>query len=212
MSVPAIVERAAQVAHNDHAGIVGYRVEQTSQIDGGPIHRYARVVLVAAYENDKLIRVRVLKYVDNGKDAGDAARRELEAQLTKSGEGFAVPFDARHFGEYAYDSPDGRTVRFTSGMRDQHHGEGQFTVGDGGHVTALSYRPFALPDHATSGTIDEKRAEVLPGFWATIHSAQHYIGRYLLIHGSAEIVTTESQFVRYTTRTEAETAIRDATL
>lgn len=210
MSVPAVVEQAARVAAADHAGIVGFRIEQISHVDGGPIHRSADVVLVAAYENDRLIRVRVLKYVDNGKDAGAAARAELEAQLSKHGEGFAVPFDARHFEEYAYDPVDASTVRFTSPLHDGRHGEGTFTVSTGSHVTELRYRPFVLPEHATSGTVEESRAEVLPGFWATTRSIQRYTGRYLLIRGSGEITTTESQFARYASRAAADAAVRDA--
>lgn len=212
MSVPVLVERAAQASAGDHAGFVSFRIEQTSHVDGGPIHRSADVVLVAAYENDRLIRVRVLKYVDNGKDAADSTRSELEARLSRTADGFAVPFDARHFGEYAYDPVDDRTVRFTSGLHDGRHGEGSFTVGSGAHVSELRYRPFVLPEHATSGVVEEYRSEVLPGFWATTRSVQRYTGRYLLIRGSAEITTMESQFARYASRAQADAAVRNASL
>lgn len=212
MSVPALVERAAQASAGDHSGFVSFRVEQTSHVDGGPIHRSIDVVIVAAYENDRPIRIRVLKYVDNGKEAAEPARLELESRLARSGEGFAVPFDARHFAEYAYDPVDDRTVRFTSGLHDSRHGEGSFTVAAGAHVSELRYRPFVLPEHATSGVIEESRAEVLPGFWATTRSVQRYTGRYLLIRGSAEVTTMESQFARYSSRAQAEAAVRTASL
>lgn len=207
MSVPAIVERAAQIAANDHKGIVSFQIEQTSRIDGGPIHKTAHCVIVAAYDDEQLIRVRVIRYEENGKDAGADRMREIEKQLSAHSDGFAVPFDRAHFGEYAYEAPDDNTVRFTSALRDARHGGGSFQVAADGHVTHLQYAPNVLPQYANTGTVEEDRAQVLPGFWATVRSVQRYSGRYLLIRGSGEVTMTESHFTRYATRAEAIAAV-----
>ncbi|MBV9269812.1 MAG: hypothetical protein JO165_01870 [Candidatus Eremiobacteraeota bacterium] len=206
MSVPAIVERAAQVAAGDHRGIVSFEIEQHTQIDGGPIHRTAHAVIIAAYDDEQLIRVKVLRLEENGKDASAERIRYVERELTAHSEGFAVPFDRNHFNEYAY-TVDGNTVRFTSKLQDARHGEGTFEVAADGHVTHLHYTPHAFPQFATAGTVDEDRAPVLPAFWATVRSEQHYTGRYFLIRGTADIVTTESHFARYASRAEALAAL-----
>jgi len=207
VSVPAIVERAAQVAAADHKGIVSFQIEQQTQIDGGPIHRTAHALIVAAYDDEQLIRVKVVRLEENGKDAGTQRMHSLEQELSAHSEGFAVPFDRAHFGEYSYEVADGNTVRFTSTLRDAHHGDGTFQVSADGHVTHLHYMPHMLPQFATTGAIDEERAAVLPAFWATVRSEQNYTGRYMLIRGRAHIVTTESHFARYPTRTAAIAAL-----
>jgi len=208
VSVPAIVERAAQVAAADHKGIVTFQIEQTSRIDGGPIHRTDHAIILAAYEDEQLIRVRVVRLEENGKELGAERMRALENNLSAHSEGFAVPFDRAHFGEYTYEA-DGSTVRFTSALRDARHGDGSFDVAADGHVTHLHYTPRVLPQFATAGTIDEDRAAVLPSFWATVRSQQHYTGRYFFIRGAADVQTTESHFAKHASRAEALAAVAE---
>jgi len=211
--IPAIVAHAASVAERDRAGAIVYRIHQTTAMDGGPLHRHADVVIVAAADGPNLVKVRVLRYLADGAEQSDAKKRDLERQLLagQAGGGFAVPFDSRHTADYDY-TADAGTVRFQSLRRDVDHGDGTFTVDGAGHVTAMRYVPDVFPKYVRSGTVSDTRAEVLPGFWASVRNDQEYDGQYLFIKGHASVVTEMSGYRRYTSRAAAEAAVEAATL
>ncbi len=211
--VPAIVVRAAEVAQHDRAGSIVYRIHQITAMDGGPMHEHADVVLEVAAQGPDLVRVRVLRFLSNGADVSAQKKRDLERQLLagQSGGGFAVPFDSRHIGEYDY-AADAGAVRFTSLRRDANHGDGSFTVDASGHVTGMRYVPDIFPRFVKSGNVTDTRAEVLPGFWASVRNDQEYDGQYLFIKGHASVVTEMSAYRRYSDRAAAEAAVEAATL
>ncbi len=211
--IPAIVVRAADLAQRDRVGSIVYRIHQATAMDGGPIHEHADVVLEVAADGPDLVKVRVLRFLSNGKGASEQKKRDLERQLLagQSGGGFAVPFDGRHTGEYAY-AADAGSVRFTSLRRDANHGDGSFLVDASGHVTGMRYVPDVFPRYVRSGNVTDLRAEVLPGFWASIRNDQEYDGQYLFIKGHASVVTEMSGYRRYSNRAAAEAAVEAATL
>lgn len=211
--VPAIVVQAAAVAARDHTGSIVYRIHQSTAMDGGPMHRRADVVLQVAAEGPVLVKVRVLRFLADGADQSAEKKRELERQLLdgqKKG-GFAVPFDARHTSEYDY-SAEANTVRFLSLRRDADHGDGSFAVDAKGHVTQMRYVPDVYPRYVKRGTVTDTRAEVLPGFWASVLNDAEYDGQYLFIKGHASVITEMSGYRRYPNRAAAEAAVEAATL
>jgi len=153
--------------------------------------------------------LRGIKLTQNGREASTADSEAVKQRLQSStaGWGFSVPFDARHFSEYHYVLAGANTVRFTGVSRDVHHGDGSFSVNAAGDVVRMVYAPSVLPDHATSGTITTERAEVLPSFWATTIETQHYDGRYGPFRGTGDIVSRESHFVRFASRSAALSAL-----
>jgi hypothetical protein len=200
MSVPAAVVLAAALAARDHAGIIGYRIQRTVDMAAGPIRRHEDVALTVIFQNDHLLRVRVLRDTVSGRATGVPAQQALERQLLAASKepGFAVPFDARHFHEYAY-RVQGNLVAFSSATKDARHANGYFVLGSGGAVTQLQYALNVLPKYATAGTVHEERAEVLPHFWATVRSTQLFEGRYAFFRGRGEFVTVDSDFHRFGT-------------
>lgn len=200
MNVPPAVVLAASLAARDHAGIIGYRIQRTVDMAAGPIRRHEDVTLVAVFENDRLVRVRVLRDMVSGHSTGVPAQQALERQLLTASkeEGFAVPFDSRHFHEYTY-RVQGNLVAFSSAMKDARHANGFFVLGKSGAVTELQYGLNVLPKYATAGTVHEERAEVLPNFWATVRSTQIFEGRYAIFRGRGEFVTVDSGFRRFGT-------------
>jgi hypothetical protein len=56
------------------------------------------------------------------------------------------------------------------------HGGGSFTYDAHRNVIACEYQPNALPPHARSGDVRDRRAEVLPGYWAVTQETQTYKG------------------------------------
>jgi hypothetical protein len=208
--VPAAVVLAASLAARDHDGIIGYRIHRTVDMAAGPIRRHEDVVLVVAFENDRMIKVRVLRDMVSGRTTGAPAQQALERQLLAASKepGFAVPFDARHFHDYTY-KVQGNLVAFSSVMKDARHANGYFVLGSSGAVTELQYALNVLPKYATAGTVHEERAEVLPHFWATVRSTQLFEGRYAIFRGRGEFVTVDSDFHRFGT-VDAATAWLEA--
>lgn len=200
MTVPAAVVLAASLAARDHAGIIGYRIARTVDLSAGPIRRHEDVLLAAVFENDKLVRIRVLRDMVSGRTTGVPAQQALERQLLSASKdpGFAVPFDARYFHDYTY-RVAGNLVAFSSAMKDARHADGYFVLGKGGAVTQLQYALNVLPKYATAGTVHEERAEVLPHFWATVRSTQIFEGHYAIFRGRGEFVTVDSNFHRFAT-------------
>lgn len=189
----------------DHEGIVGYRIHRVADIAAGPFHRHDDVTLAAVFDGDKLVAIRVLRDDVNGRPADAAARQQLVAQLQAPapGGGFAVPFDARFFKDYRY-AVHGSRVMFTSAIRDARHGDGFFDVAPDGRVTDLDYAPNALPRYASTGSVHEERAQVLPGFSATTFSREEYTGHYAIFSGHGEFITKEFGFVRFTNENAAK--------
>lgn len=200
MSVPSAVVLAASLAARDHIGIIGYRIQRTVDIAAGPFHRHEDVTLGVIFQNDRLLRVRVLSDMVSGRATGVPAQQALEQQLLADSKapGFAVPFDARHFAEYTY-RVQGNRVTFSSTLKDARHANGYFDVGSSGAATQLQYALNVLPKYATAGTVHEERAEVLPHFWATARSTQSFDGRYAIFRGHGEFVTVDTGFHRFGT-------------
>jgi hypothetical protein len=188
------------LAARDHGGIIGYRIQRTVDMAAGPIHRHEDVALAVIFQNERLLRVRVLRDMASGRSTGVPAQQALERQLLAASKepGFAVPFDARHFREYSY-RVQGNRVAFSSVMKDARHANGYFELGSGGAVTQLQYALNVLPKYATSAAVREERAEVLPHFWATVRSTQSFDGRYAIFRGHAEFVTVDMDFHRFGT-------------
>ncbi|MDQ2681600.1 MAG: hypothetical protein M3Y21_11390 [Candidatus Eremiobacteraeota bacterium] len=205
MTAPPIVVQAAQLAAKDHVGVISLHLRQTSEIKGGPIHQSSRVELVGVFDGEKLVRVRVLALVENGRVADDEARAAKAEEILKGQNtgGFAVPFDARHFGEYRYRELSPTLVQFTSILRDADHGDGRFELSAGGQVIKLEYTPDVMPKYATAGTVTQYRAEVLPDFWATVRGESRYTGHYGFISGSGNFGLSEDHFRRYVTLKDA---------
>ncbi|HET9393735.1 MAG TPA: hypothetical protein VFO29_09505 [Candidatus Rubrimentiphilum sp.] len=200
MSVPAAVVLAASLAARDHTGIIGYRIQRTVDMAAGPIRRHEDVLLAAVFENDRLVRIRVLRDMVSGRSTGTPAQEALERQLLAASKepGFAVPFDARYLHDYTY-RVAGNLVAFSSALKDARHADGYFVLGSGGMVTQLQYALNVLPKYATAGTVHEDRAEVLPHYWATVRSTQLFEGRYAIFQGRGEFVTVDSGFRRFGT-------------
>ncbi|MDQ2873171.1 MAG: hypothetical protein M3R35_08605 [Candidatus Eremiobacteraeota bacterium] len=212
--VPAVVRRAAELAVRDRQGIVAYRIHRSSELRAGPYHRADDVDIAAAFDGRTLVKIRVLRDVTNGRAANDAAKTQLEGELQRgqSAAAFAVPFDSRHFGEYRYSIVDARDVTFASLRHDAQHGDGALVFDPSGAVSKMVYSPQVLPRFATSAVITARRAQVLPGFWATIREEERYDGRYAFFRGSGTVTTVEDHFERFNSTAAAISAVEKADL
>ncbi len=216
-AVPSEVRHAAELSVQDHKGIIAYESVFDTTMHGGPLHRAYHYRNAYLYNDERLLKARALYKDDNGHIANPA---ELETETRKieseqdSGKVFAVPFDARHFSEYRYQKGTctgclaGEEVfNFTSLVQDEFHGNGSMTLAGTGHVKTLTYVPRVLPPHASAARITVHRAQVLPGYWATVKSEGHYEGRYGFIHGSGDMQSRNEHYRRFNSVDAARAAL-----
>jgi hypothetical protein len=161
MSLPADAPPAlTQVAQRYRAtsrGVVGFRMQRIFDVHAGPRRRHEELTLEGVYNNGSVVKVRVLN------------------------------FDPRNFGAYSYRSAGAQTIAFSSSVNDRGHGSGTFTYDGAGNVIAYTYHPNVLPPHAKSGEIDDRRGQVLVGYWAVTQEAHQYNGRYAIFAGAASV-------------------------
>ena len=125
----------------------------------------------------------------------------------KASETFAPRFDTRNFGAYQYSSSGPATIAFTSSVRDGGHGDGSFGYDAQYNVVTYTYRPAALPPHATFGEVTDRRAEVLPGYWASTDETQDYKGTYGPFPAAGTVVVAYSDFRRFADEASALKAL-----
>lgn len=168
-------------------------------VRGALQHRHEDLVMNGVYDDGALVRVRVVSYAINGKpaSAGEIAGVEQSWNHPRPSDVFASPFDPRNAGGYQYRSAGDGAIAFSSTVHDAGHGNGSFTYDARGNVISYTFVPNSLPPHATSGTIADRRSEVLPGYWASTEETQEYKGRYGPFAASGEIQITYSDFRRF---------------
>lgn len=199
IDAPPAVVQIAQRARSQERGIVLYRLHRVFDVHAGPSRRHDELELAVVSQDDRVVRVRILRASTGGKSVDDAGRRQLENQYEnpKPGDVFHRPFDPAYVNEYTYQAVDARTYRFTSILRDSSHGDGTFSLNDTGDVVKYVYTPNVLPQYAKSGTVTNDRSQVLPDSWHLTREAHEYRGRYFIFSGGATAVITCDSFEQF---------------
>jgi hypothetical protein len=188
-------------------GIVGFRLHRVLDVHAGFQSRHEDLVMVGVYDGGAIAKVHILSYTIDGKPASSSedATMERAYEQPKAGGAFHPPFDARYAGAYSYRQDSPQTIAFTSELRDGAHGNGTFAYDADHNVVWYAYRPNALPPHASSGTILDRRAEVLPKYWAVTQETQQYSGSVGPFPGAA---TEEVDFSDFSRFPDLQTALR----
>lgn len=205
---PTLAQVAQRFTQTSH-GYVAFQLHRVFDVHGGPQRRHEDLVMNGVYEDGTLVRVRVVSYAINGRPAGasDVAGVEQSWNHPKPNEVFAPPFDPRNFGTYQYRNGGDAAIAFSSDVRDAGHGSGSFTYDDHGNVASYTFEPNSLPPHAKSGTIADRRAEVLPGYWASTQETQTYKGSYGPFSAAGTIEITYTNFRRFSNLNTALTSL-----
>ncbi|HEY9084658.1 MAG TPA: hypothetical protein VIN40_01750 [Candidatus Tyrphobacter sp.] len=154
-------------------------------------------------ENGKLVKVRVLRDTIGNRAAPASEIRNLEESYEhpKPGDVFEAPFDPRYVGLYRFRSLRTGTIAFTPIRPAYGRGSGTFSYDARENVVAYSYAPSVLPPHASAGSVQDRRTQVLPNYWAVTLERQTYRGRYGLWSGGASVQITVSAFGRLRRKT-----------
>jgi hypothetical protein len=208
-AVPAIVTQAAQRTQLTERGVVGWRVHRLFDVHAGPYSRHDDMLFAAVYQDGTLVKMHIIYQKVGGKetDAATKAQTEQKYEHPAPGDVFSRPYDPRYLNDYTYQIVDAHTVKFTTGVHTAAYGDGTFTVDNDANVVSVRYTPAVLPPHATSGTVTDQRAAVLPNYWAVTQEVQQYSGRYAIFGGGGTATITQSNFTRFTDLAAATEAL-----
>jgi len=195
---PALLQ-VAQRYEQSTRGIVVFKLHRVLEAHGGFSSHREDVVMNGVYDDGVLVKVRVSQYAVNGKSANAGAVSALEESWNHpaAGDVFAPPFLADDFDGYAYREGGPWTIDFSSNVHDAGHGNGSFSYDAQYNVVTCTYEPNVLPPHAASGEIVDRRAEVLPGYWAVTQELQQYKGSYGPFSAAGSVQVTYSNFQRF---------------
>ena len=191
--------QVAQRYVQTNRGVVVARLHRIFDVHGGFSSRHEDLVMYVVYSDGAIVKVRVWQYSIDGKPAtaSDVAGLRQTWEDPKPGDALAVPFDPRNMSAYQYRSAGPNTIAFASNVRDPGHGSGRFTYDAQNDVVSFSYQPNALPPHARSAEIADRRSEVLPGYWAATDETQTYRGSYGPFAAAGTVQVNYSDFRRF---------------
>ena len=195
---PAVVQIAQHVQRQE-TGVVSYQLTRTFDAHVGPFRRHEELELAIVSQDGTTVKVRVIRYQIGGRDQDANARAQMEAKYEHPNphDVFHRPFDLQYLSEYTYGDDTSQTVHFTSQSQDSSHGDGTFSLDADGDVVEMVYTPKALPQYASSGTVTDDRAQVLPNYWSVTREVHHYRGRYAIFGGRADVDIEYAQFKRF---------------
>ncbi len=196
---PPAVTLVAQRFAQSNRGIVAFHFHRLFDVHAGFSSRHEDLVMDGIYQDGAIVKVHIVSYTIDGKPASAADQATIQDawEHPKPTEAFRPPFDPRFITAYQYQSAGPQKVSFSSAVADAAHGNGSFTYDANNNVVQVTYRPNALPPHANFGEVTDRRAEVLPGYWAVTQEIQQYKGSYGPFAGAGTIQVTYSNFRRY---------------
>lgn len=203
-AVTLVAERFAQTSR----GIVAFHFHRVFDVRAGFSSRHEDLVMDGVYDDGAIAKVRIVSYAIDGKPASAADQSAVTDawEHPKPTEAFHPPFDPRYLTAYQYQVTGPQKVAFTSSVADAAHGSGVFTYDGSNNVLELTYHPNVLPPHATFAEITDRRAEVLPGYWAVTEESHLYKGSYGPFSGKGTIQITYSNFRRFP---DLQSALKD---
>lgn len=203
---PAAVRLAASFNERQLVGSVVHERHIHIQMSAGPIHYREKNDAVLLMVGGLYQRLRYTRVIENGKELSPQAVASREAATNRefrNGNGaFKQPFDSNFLNDYTYTkdsacacAPHQSEVLFHSIVRDDVHGDGSMLIDDrSGRILRLQYTPDVLPAHASSCTITESFAQVLPSVWTIDRIHRTYRGRIAFFGGGGDVLETLDHF------------------
>jgi hypothetical protein len=221
---PEIVQRVIASYTANVRGVIGMQRHFSTLIDAG-VAKHAEVSDSAILFKDGAFEgLHYYRVIEDGKEfsASQLAERDQQAlQGWFAGKVFfKEPYDRRFAGDYTFAStacpdcvPGTVAVTFESQTHDEQHGAGTMWIQTSNErVLKLTYAPYVLPPHATSGSITETSGQATPDLWYVVKIDETYQGRMLLLHGSGTFTGVFDHFTRFGSVAEGANAVREGLL
>jgi hypothetical protein len=219
---PPIVHKAVADYAIQTRGNFAFTRHLTFSMRAGPINKQVTNEVGILMRDGEYVRTKYYAATTNGQPDGDDAIRKQEQHTNDelaAGRGFFKrPIDPRYVDDYRFEEVacadckhDTQTIRFTSLVRDNQHGDGFMIVDKAGRTYSIDYDMNVAPDHASSGHVIETYGEAMSGVWTCVRSEETYKGRLGFIGGAATLAYNYDHFKRYAQPDAAIAALEDHT-
>lgn len=221
---PEIVQRVIAAYEANVRGVIGMQRHFSTLIDAG-IAKHTEVSDSAILFKDGMFEdLRYYRVVEDGKEFTSSGLSERDKQASEGWSSgkvfFKEPYDRRFAPDYTFASttcvdcaPGTVAVKFESETHDAQHGAGTMWIETANErVVKLTYAPYALPPHATSGSITETGGQALANLWYVVKIDETYQGHMLLLHGTGRFTGVFDHFARFGSVSEGTRAVRDGAL
>lgn len=207
-------------------GIIGFQRHFSTLVDAHIVRHTERSDSGFLMKDGVFVKIKYYRVADDDK-AFD--RSKLDGRDSQTNTDWAAgkiffkePYDRRFTADYRFaDSsapcaacPAGTTaVSFASDVHDAQHGAGTMWIEKkSGRVIELTYAAYALPQHATSGSVSESGSQAMPDSWLVTRIVEQYRGHAFVMTGTATFTGTFDHFARFETLEAAETALEDGSI
>ena len=224
-AIPEVLQRVIATYASDLHGVVGMQRHFTTLIDAGIAKHTEQsdsglLLKDGAFETAHYYRIVRDGKEFSGKDLADRDKQTNEG-WSAGKIFFKEPYDKRFVADYTFTmvtpcsdcSPGTVAIRFVSAKHDDQHGAGTMWLEPANErVVKLTYVPYVLPPHASSGTVTESTAQTLSNLWYVVRIEETYTGHALLLRGTGTFTGLIDHFQRFASLSEGESAVRDGTI
>lgn len=222
---PEVVQRVINAYESNIRGVIGMQRHFSTLIDAGVVKHSEQSDSAILFKDGTFERLRYYRVLEDGKEFSATQLSQRDKQAAEGWSAgkvfFKEPYDRRFAPDYSFgvvwpcaDCATGIVaVKFESTQRDAQHGAGTMwieTASD--RVVKLTYAPYVLPPHATSGTVTETSGVALANLWYVIRIDETYQGRMLMFHGSGTFTGLFDHFERFGSLAEGANALREGTI
>ncbi|MBV8600992.1 MAG: hypothetical protein JO359_05425 [Candidatus Eremiobacteraeota bacterium] len=217
---PEAVLRASSFYAAQTRGLIGMQRHFATTIDAGVVKHSEDSESGLLLKDGAFLKAKYYRVADDGKSFSPKQIADRDAQTNEGWSAgkifFKEPYDPRYIGDYAFavkscDCREGTVeIGFTSTLHDAQHGAGSMWIDNAsGRVEKLTYVPYVLPPHASSGQVTETSSQALADLWYVTRIDEVYQGRAFLLRGTGTFVATFDHFERFANVAEAEKALAD---
>jgi hypothetical protein len=225
-SVPSIVLRASTAFDTTLHGVVGMQRHFSTEVHVGPVTHDEESDSGLLMQDGHFVKIAYFRIVRDGHAFSPSQIQKRDDETNQAWAAgkvfFKEPYDDRYVGDYSFGPPQTscsgcppgtEAINFTSTIHDAQHGSGTMYVdASNGVVVKLSYTPYVLPSHASSGTVTETGGWGLPDLWYAVRINGTYAGQMFLISGTGTFNGVFDNFRRFASLSAGEAALQDQTI
>lgn len=207
-------------------GIIGFQRHFTTVIDAHVVRHTEQSDSGFLMKDGAFVKIKYYRVADDGKPWDRAKLDGRDAQTNSDWAAgkifFKEPYDRRFSVDYRFSDssaactlcPAGAAaVSFASDLHDAQHGAGTMWIErKTGRVLELTYTPYALPPHATSGTVTEISGQAMPELWTVVKIDEEYRGHAFVMTGTATFTATFDHFVRFDSLEAGQVALAEGSI
>jgi hypothetical protein len=208
-TVPAAVQRAADLQRGDAHGVVAYLAEAEGTIKTPLSTTRTRTrTWVVAIDGDPRRAVTLALTIDGrpGTEAERAkAQADAEAGYADPKRQLFAPYDRRRLAGYRFApapaepglAPGELAFAFDSPIPDGRHGHGSFVLTADDRVRRLAFTPNRYPPRARAGGLLLTRGPVAKGWWSLLTLSAAYTGGIGPLTGGLDLLQRSSRHQRF---------------